>query len=171
MSSNPALQFDHIAATNSGVERGYTHRPKRLSAGEPLVLGETVLKWYRLSAEDSEILSDIAALGRSRLESGPIEARGMGFAVLHRCGRDFYFLLVSTWRNTNEVWESVYFKDGDGMSSFEPFARDAEHKPTFCVWELVAVMHEQRAWERFLRSPRDAAAAREWLADTYEGLA
>ena len=34
------------------------------------------------------------------------------------------------------------------------FHRDAEHKPTLCVWELVPVQHEQQAWTRFLASAR-----------------
>lgn len=36
----------------------------------------------------------------------------LGFAILHRCGESFYFLLVSTWGNDNELWETVaYLQD------------------------------------------------------------
>lgn len=77
--------------------------------------------------------------------------RGFGFVILHRCGTaGFYFLIVSTWRGNNEVWETVYYKNGEAMADFALFPRDAAHKPTFCVWELAAVWHETKAWERFL---------------------
>ena len=41
--------------------------------------------------------------------------------VLHRCGSDFYFLIVCTWRNENELWQTVWYKDGDRMDAFAPF--------------------------------------------------
>ena len=47
---------------------------------------------------------------------------------------------------------------------------DTAHHPTFCVWELRAVCHEQGAWSRYLRSSRDAIAKKEYLRDTYTGL-
>jgi hypothetical protein len=88
--------------------------------------------------------------------------------ILHRCGEDFYFLLVSSWRGNNELWETVLYRDGS-MSGFAPFPRDGEHKPTFCVWELAPVWHEQQAWSRFLRSERGEADAEAWLADRLAG--
>jgi hypothetical protein len=91
--------------------------------------------------------------------------------ILHRCGAAFYFLIVCTWRNSNEMWQTVFYKDGDAMREFALFPREGEHKPTLCVWELVPVWHEQQAWERFLRSPRDTAAAAAWFADRLSGPA
>ena len=114
---------------------------------------------------------EITRLARARLAATPLEARGLGFVLLHRCGADFYFLLLSTWRNSNELWETVFYKDGDAMEDFAPFPRDGAHKPTFCVWELVAVMRAAGAWERFLASARDEAAAEAWLDDRYAGPA
>ncbi|HZZ17789.1 MAG TPA: hypothetical protein VFE25_00375 [Opitutaceae bacterium] len=84
---------------------------------------------------------------------------------------DFYFLIVCTWRNSNEIWETVFYKNGDSMDGFAVFSREATHLPTFCVWELAPVMREKAAWERFLLSPRDAAAASDWLADRGGGEA
>ena len=43
------------------------------------------------------------------------------------------------------------------------------HHPTFCVWELGAVWHEQQAWSRFLRSGRGAEDVDVYLADSYAG--
>ena len=89
--------------------------------------------------------------------------------ILHRCGEDFYFLLVCTWRNENELWETVWAKDGDERRFFHPWPVEGAHRPTFCVWELGAVCHERQAWSRFLRSSRDAVAKKEYLEDTYTG--
>jgi len=51
------------------------------------------------------------------------------------------------------------------------FPRCGGHLPTFCVWELAPVMREKSAWERFLMSDRDGAAAAAWLADRGDGEA
>lgn len=75
------------------------------------------------------------------------------------------------WRNNNELWETVFYKNGDDMADFAPFPRDGAHKGTFCVWELATVWHETKAWERFLKSPRDQAAAPSWLCELYAGAA
>jgi hypothetical protein len=99
------------------------------------------------------------------------DSRGLGFVILHRCEQDFYFLIVCTWRNSNELWQTVHYKDGDAMQNFEIFPRAAAHKPTFCVWELVPVWHEQQAWLRFLATARDGRAAQAWLQDVYTGPA
>jgi hypothetical protein len=161
----------HILETDSGVDPAYRHIPKRVTPGEPLATPGAVFKWYGLYPEDRPIPDEIARLARTYLAAHPLEARGMGFAILHRCGEGFYFLLVSTWRFANEIWESVYYKDGEAMADFAPFPRDGVHKPAFCVWEMVPVWHEQKAWERFLGSARDEAAAQTWLGDRYAGPA
>jgi hypothetical protein len=62
--------------------------------------------------------------------------------ILHRVG-GAYLLIVSTWRNDNELWETVYFKDS-GEFELTPFPETAE--ATYCVWEMGAVLHEQQAW-------------------------
>jgi hypothetical protein len=95
---------------------------------------------------------------------------GLGFVLLHRCGEDFYFLLVSTWRNENELWETVWAKCGGEDVFFHPWPTDGAHRPTFCVWELGAVAHEREAWTRFLESARDDAAKRAYLRDGYSGI-
>jgi hypothetical protein len=114
---------------------------------------------------------EVTRLARAYLAANPLEARGLGFVVLHRCGSDFYFLIVCTWRNNNEVWQTVFYKNGEAMADFAIFPRDGDHKPTLCVWELVPVLHEQQAWTRFLTSPRDEAAAEQWMANRYAGAA
>ena len=168
------LQATHLAdilETDSGIDAGYRHAPKRVTPGELLEPSGAVLKWYGLHPDDRPVPEDITRLARAYLTANPLEARGLGFVILHRCGKDFYFLIVCTWRNSNEIWQTVFYKDGDAMPDFALFPRDGAHKPMLCVWELVPAWHEQQAWVRFLVSPRDEAAAQAWLGDLYAGPA
>ena len=160
-----------ILAMDSGVDPEYRHRPKWVTPGEPIETSGALLKWYGLHSEDQPVPAEVTRLARERLTTTPLAAQGLGFVVLHRCGKDFYFLIVCTWRNSNEVWQTVFYKDGDAMADFQLFPREGAHKPMLCVWELVPVWHEQQAWERFLLSSRDEAAAQAWLADRYSGPA
>ena len=160
-----------VLATDSGVDPGYRHVSKQVASGEPIETAGAMLKWYGLHPAGRPVPDEIGRLARAYLGRAPLAARGLGFVVLHRCGEGFYFLLVATWRNSNELWETVFYKDGEAMTDFAPFPRDESHKPTYCVWELVPVWHEQQAWTRFLRSARDEAAARLWLDDRFAGEA
>ncbi len=89
--------------------------------------------------------------------------------ILHRCRDGFHFLLVATWQNANELWETVWAKDGDDDPEFHPWPLHGSHRPTFCVWELGVVAAERKSWTRFLRSARDDEARRDYLRDTFEG--
>jgi hypothetical protein len=167
-------QKTHLASileTDSGIDPGYRHAPKRVTPGEPLEPPGSALKWYGLHPDDRPVPEDVTRLARAHLLATPLEARGLGFVILHRCGQDFYFLIVCTWRSSNELWETVFYKDGDAMADFALFPRDGAHKPAFCVWELVPVWHEQQAWQRFLISARDETAAHAWLGDRFAGPA
>ena len=167
----PTSQMRSILAENSGVDRVYQHTPKRVVTGDPVELVGVIVKWYEVESADQAVTDEIRRLARNFLTRTALEARGLGFVILHRCASDFYFLLLSTWRGNNEIWESVYYKDGGRMADFALFPREGAHKPTFCVWELAAVSQEQKAWTRFLLSSRDASAAKAWLGDTYSGPA
>ncbi len=160
-----------ILRDDSGVSEEYRHGTKWVAPGESIETKGAVLKWYALYAEGLPVPDEIDRLAHSWLKRTALEAKGLGFVILHRCGPDFYFLLVSTWRGNNEVWETVFYKDGAAMADFALFPREKESKPAFCVWELAAVWHEKQAWERFLTSGRDESAAQSWLADVYAGAA
>jgi hypothetical protein len=166
-----ALSLPDILGADSGADASYRHISKRVTPGEPLEVPGAVLKWYWINAEDRPIPEDVTRLARGYLSTNRLQARGPGFVLLHRCGADFYFLLVSTWRNSNELWETVYYKDSDAMPDFALFPRDGDHKPNWCVWELVPVWHEQQAWVRFLKSGRDENAVQFWLRDRFTGAA
>jgi hypothetical protein len=162
---------------SSVLERGghvsadYEHVAKVVRPGPLLVVDDTTLKWYELAPAVAPVPAAVRELAYDAVcrgyRSGELELDGdLGFVILHRCGRSFYFLLVSTWRNDNELWETVWAKDG---GEFEPWPTDGPHRPTFCVWELGAVCHEQRAWSRYLRSQRDQSARKTYLLDSYDG--
>ena len=164
-------QLKTIIEQDLGVHPAYKHSPKRITPGEPLERRDAVLKWYGLHKDDRPIPDAITALARRTVAESSLDMPGLGFVILHLCGADFYFLIVCTWRNENELWSTVFYKNGDAMPAFAPWPRDGTHKPAFCVWELAPVWHEQQAWVRFLRTPRDASAGGAWLADRTSGPA
>lgn len=155
------------------VEARYEHVAKVARPQSSLTLRSTVLKWYEIAPEEAPVPLVVRALARRDLrdasKSGALRLTGdFGFVILHRCGEDFYFLLVCTWCNDNELWETVWAKDGESFS-FRPWAIEGTHRPTFCVWELGAVGHEREAWSDYLRSARDEAARRAYLGSAYAG--
>jgi hypothetical protein len=163
-----------LGASLSAVRADYRHISKLIRPAQPITLDDAVLKWYDIAPVDEPVPCDLQVLARGNLraaaESGSLGLAGeLGFVILHRCGESFYFLIVATWRNDNEVWETVWAKNGESEVSFRPWTLEGTHRPTFCVWELGAVWHEQQAWSRFLCSPRGAAACEAYLRDTFEG--
>ncbi len=157
-----------------GVDAPYEHVAKYAASGPSIALGDAVLKWYEIAPADEPVqpsvsdlarlgLADAARLGELRLEGSS------GFVILHRCRSGFHFLLVATWQNANELWETVWAKDGDDDPEFHPWPLHGSHRPTFCVWELGVVAAERKSWTRFLRSARDGEARRDYLRDTFEG--
>jgi len=85
-----------IVSQELGVAAAYRHAPKRVVAGEPLTAGNALLKWYEVHADGKPVPEAVAAAARAHLERTPLEAKGLGFVVLHRCGESFYFLIVNT---------------------------------------------------------------------------
>jgi len=156
------------------VATGYRHITKLIEPAPSLALGDAILKWYDIAPKAEPVPAEIRQLARDGLEqaaaSNALDFSGdLGFVILHRCGESFYFLIASTWRNDNELWQTVWAKNGDDEEAFGPWVVEGTHRPTFCVWELGAVWHEQQAWSRYLRSERDSAAKRAYLQDSYEG--
>jgi hypothetical protein len=154
------------------VPAEYRHHPKTITPGDDLVLPAAHLKWYEVRREDAavsdEVRDEARAFLRAEAEAGRLEISGeLGFAILHLCGKSFYFLIVCTWRNVNEMWESVYTNDGSG---FAPVVQ-GPHLEVICVWELGVVRHEQQAWTRYLYSARDEPAKLAYLHDRLTGSA
>jgi hypothetical protein len=158
-----------------GVSAGYRHVYKRIQPAPCLEAGDAMLKWYDLATPEEPVPPAVRDLARAAVREGVVDGTldlggEVGFAILHRCGPDFYFLLVSTWRNENELWETVWAKDGDGEDAFRPWPAEGTHRPTFCVWELGVVWHEQGAWSRYLRSRRDEGALLAYLGSASRAL-
>jgi hypothetical protein len=165
-----------INSAQKGIVTNYKHYDKFVESGKAMELQNSTLKWYRLAKAVEPVPPEIEDLAHLFLEkqsaAGNLQDLGeLGFVILHRCGRDFYFLLVSTWRNDNELWETVYAKNGPAQTDFELFTFTGAHRGTFCIWELAAVWHEQQAWKRYLLSAKDAGAKLNYLQDCYRGAA
>ena len=79
--------------------------------------------------------------------------------ILHDCG-DAVFLIVSTWRNSNELWETPYVKLRDNGGGFEPVEVTGIHRPALLRLGDGRVAHESKAWSRYLSSNRVNRPAR-----------
>jgi len=153
-----------------GVATDYRHRDKLVTPRGTIQHGKARLKWYDLAPAEEPVPDQVRQLAQRYLSSTPLDlGDDLGFVILHRCGRGFYFLLVSSWRGNNELWESVYAKASDAHPDFALFTFADSHRGTFCVWEMGAVWHEQQAWKRYLRSARDDKAQDAYLADSFSG--
>ena len=156
------------------VRADYRHVTKLITPAPPFAVRGATLKWYDIAPADAPVEPDVHDVARSGVRNGAamdqLELGGdLGFVLLHRCAEGFYFLLISVWQNENELWETVWVKSGPDELLFQEPPLDGGHHPTFCVWELGAVSHEQEAWARYLRSERDAAARQAYLADSFAG--
>jgi hypothetical protein len=123
------------------------------------------LKWYDIREPSRSISEDVRAEAHEKVAS-LVSPSDLGFVLLHLCGDDFYFLLVSRWRNENELWETVLAKSGD--APFELVEPGATHA-TFCVWELAVVNAERLAWIDFLRTARSAADLAAYQSARFSG--
>jgi hypothetical protein len=150
----------------------YRHVEKIATVEPSLALDGTTLKWYEIAPDDTPVPLAVRALARRNLRDAAHDATlgDLGFVILHRCGESFYFLLVCTWRNDNELWETVWAKTGDDDVFFRPWPAAGAHRPTFCVWELGAVGHEREAWTHYVCSARDEIARQAYLRDTFTGI-
>lgn len=171
---DPLLPDPEQLARLGNVSGDYWHLPKQITPADGLALPGGYLKWYDVHRDDARIAVGTRDQARDFLRgeasSGRLELRDeLGFVILHRCGPDFYYLIACTWRNDNEMWQSVYQRAGD--DAFAPVPRGGEHQAVQCVWELGATGHERLAWARYLRSARDEAAKRHYLVDVYTGAA
>ncbi len=94
----------------------------------------------------------------------------LGFVLLHRAG-PVLLLLITSWRNTNEIWESAYVKEVAAQEQgYTLIEYPQSHRATFCVWELAPIWHERQAWMRLLSSVRDEQAKLAYINDRFSGL-
>jgi hypothetical protein len=155
------------------VSEDYRHISKLITPGDDVALPDAHLKWYDVRKPErvipDEVQADARAFLKAETESGRLAISGeLGFTLLHLCGDSFFFLIVCTWRNNNEMWETVYAKDTKDGGPFKLVPQDT-HMEVICVWELGAVVHEQQAWTRYLRSARDHDAKVAYIEDRFSG--
>ncbi|MBL0914451.1 MAG: hypothetical protein IBJ13_02735 [Sphingopyxis sp.] len=161
---------------SAAVDAAYRHYPKTGRFAGLREAGGAAFKLYHLTAPDAPVPDDVAQLCEDWFETQAktvAEPGDCGFVLLYRCGADFYFLLVSVWRGSNELWEAVWYRHGD-MPTFAPFdpaypGEAGVARPTFCVWELGIVAHEALAWGRYLGSSRGDTDMAAWAADIFDG--
>ncbi|GHO93323.1 hypothetical protein KSF_033710 [Reticulibacter mediterranei] len=154
------------------VASEYRHRPKVTRPGPALVTPAVHLKWYDIYYEETPVSAQLVDQARSfllaELEAGRLPLKNeIGFVVHHQCSAA-YILYISTWRNENELWETIYIKDLAANGTFQQLERSAT-TPTYCVWVLGVVGHEQQAWTRYLYSPRDNVAKYAYVQDQMTG--
>jgi hypothetical protein len=164
----------HLGSLGNVVPEGYEYYKKLVTPGEDLSLPHAYLKWYDIRRPDVQMSREQVAESRAFIEAevaaGKLKLEDeLGFVLLHRAGSVMLILLM-TWRNTNEIWESVYAKDLTQPGGYEPILFANNHRGTFCVWELRPIWHERHAWVRFLSSPRDEAAKLAYVNDRFSGL-
>lgn len=167
-------RIPNLTELGNVAPEGYIYYEKKISPGKPLNLSCACLKWYDIYALDSIISGKQVLETREFLESedkaGKLKLESeLGFVILHRAGA-YLLLLLTTWRKTNELWESIYLKKAEQNEEYIPIKFDNDHKGTFCVWEIGVVWHERNAWVRFLKSQMDEKAKLIYLNDMFSGM-
>jgi hypothetical protein len=155
------------------IPSDYVHTAKVAEPGEDIALPDGYLKWYDVRPEQAVIPDEVRAEARQFLqaesEAGRLKLDGdLGFVVFHLCGESFYFLIVLTWRNQNEMWESLYGQDVKQGGGFQMIPQGT-HLEVICVWELGAVLHERQAWTEYLRSARKEEDKLAYLGSRFTG--
>jgi hypothetical protein len=156
----------------SQVSSAYQHQPKFVRPGPALVTNDVYLKWHLIEPESLPItptqVQDAQTFLLEELSGGRLKLHNeIGFVVQHRCAK-VLILYVCTWRGDNEVWETLYHTGLEPKARYKVTQRE-NTSPTFCVWVLPAVLHEQRAWVKYLESSRDLVAQGLYLSDQMTG--
>ena len=164
---------EQLATVGNVVDEDYHHVTKKFRPGRPLVLPDTYLKWYQLSRENQIIdpADDTAArtVLTEDIAAGRLPITGdLGFVIHHLSGEHIHLLLVCTWRDNNEMWETTYVKDSRQNHPFSLMPQTT-HRGVICVWEFGVVAHEHQEWTRYLRSSRDTAAKRAYIESQVTG--
>lgn len=156
------------------VDPSYEQRSRVVRPRSPLVEHGAVIKWYEVfvatDLDGDALRGDARAIVEARLASGevPVE-HGFGLSVLHHSTMLDYVVL-GTWHATQELWLDVHTRAADATGSFRRMTIGIDSS-AFCTWELAPIWHEREAWVRYLRSDRDIAARRQFVADVLDGEA
>jgi hypothetical protein len=147
----------------------------RIAEPQPsLMLKDAILKWYDIAPPDEPVPLAIRALARRCLRDGTKDGTlgvedGLGFVALQRGADDLYVLSVSTWRDANDLEETIWAKSREDVL-FHPWPDDEPRRAEYRSSELGAFPHEHEAWKAYLRSAQDETARHTYLRDCYSGL-
>lgn len=163
-----------ISELGNIIPEGYLYYKKKIAPGDLLSVPGASLKWYELYPQKTGITQkqkiEARAFLQAEVKTGRLKFDGeLGFVILHRAG-DYLLLILTTWRNTNEMWESIYLKNINHPGSYSSLKFQKDHRGTYCVWELGIVWHERNAWVRFIESARDTVAKEAYLLDSFSGM-
>src|SRR6187397_1392005 len=114
------------------VPEGYRYFQKLVMPGEDLLTASAYFKWYDIYPAEEPITAAQLATCRAFVsaEAQRLQlAQELGFVLLHRAG-PFLLLMIMTWRNTNEIWESVYVKDVAQNAGYRLQEFEASHRAT-----------------------------------------
>src|SRR5687768_15066389 len=97
----------NLGGLGNVVPEGYLYYEKLIRPGQDLSLPNAYLKWYDLYPPDVEItqeqVGETRAFLQAEVKAGRLKLEGeLGFVILHRAG-PVLLLLLTTWRNTNEM--------------------------------------------------------------------
>lgn len=157
------------------VDATYRHYEKTVTTHGVVNLNSCRIKWYDIAQSDNPIDASIRDIAQKFLEnqaafSGIPGKNELGFVVLHRCGESFYFLILCTWRNGNELWKTVYYVDAEKTEGFALFPQEEPHKGAFCVWEMGVVTHETLVWAKYLMSSRGQEDTNAYISAQMTGI-
>lgn len=160
-------------ANLGNVPATYRHEWRETTSQEPLLLPESIFKWYHVHRASTPVPTDIEEEARELVAeamatSGWDSSYGLNFAMLH-VSTEHAFLLCGVWRGHQELWERIYYRELADGASFHRTDMGGEDAPLGCVWELGVTCHERMAWHRYLFTERTDADKRAWLNDLYEG--
>lgn len=156
------------------VDATYRHYEKAIVSHGVVRPNDSRLKWYDIASAGKSISASTRNLAQNFLEDQAAltsvpGTNELGFVLLHRCGESFYFLLLCTWRNSNELWETVFYLDVEKMEGFALFPQREQHKGAFCVWEMGVVTYETRVWAQYLMSARKLEDENTYLLSSSPG--
>jgi hypothetical protein len=163
------LTFSHLG----NVPRSYEHEWRVATPQTPILLPETIFKWYHVHRDGQSVPDDMDTEARTivaeAMAAGSWDpSYGLNFALLH-LSTAHAFLITGIWRGHQELWARHYVKELATNNPFTRIAATGQDAPLACVWELGVICHERMAWHRFLFSDRTDDAKRAWLEDVYQG--
>jgi hypothetical protein len=164
-----------LLAGLGNVAGSYRHEWRVVTPAEPLILPQSIFKWYHVHRDGMPVPPAIdtearAVVAEALAATAWDPSYGLNIAILHVSTTGAY-LLAGVWRGHNELWERVYACELTSGAVFERIDATGEDGPVGCVWELAVTCHERMAWHHYLFSERSEADKRAWLADVYAGPA